>query len=50
MKEDIKLSVLSVEGITQLEGGKQKRGRFCALNVGQGKKSHGGTGEQQCDL
>jgi len=45
MKEDVKLSVSSMEGMTQLEEGKWKRGRFCALNVEQEKKSHGGTGE-----
>jgi len=32
MEEDVKLSVSSVKGMTQLEGGKQKRERFCALN------------------
>jgi len=42
---DVKLSMSSVEGITQLKGGNWKRGRFCALNVGQRKRSHGGTGE-----
>jgi len=45
MEEDVKLSVSSVKGITQLEGGKWKRGIFCVLNVGQGKKSYSGTGE-----
>jgi len=42
---DVKLSMSSVEGITQLKGGNWKRGRFCALNVGQRKRSHGGTGK-----
>ena len=44
IEEDIKLSMLSVEGMIRLEGGNWKRGRFCVLNVGQGK-SCGGTGE-----
>jgi len=34
MEENIKLSVSSVEGMTQLKRGNWKRGRFCALNVG----------------
>jgi len=45
MEENVKLSVSSVEGMTQLEGEKWKRERFYALNVGQEKRSHGGTGE-----
>jgi len=45
MEGDVKLSVPSVEGITQLKGGNWKRGKFCALNIGQGKRSYGGTKE-----
>jgi len=45
MEEDVKLSVSSMEGMTRLEEGNWKRGRFYALSVGQGKRSHGGTGE-----
>jgi len=45
IEEDIKLSMLSMKGMTQLEGGKWKRERFCALNIGQGKRSCGRTRE-----
>jgi len=45
MEENVKLSVSNVEGMTQLEGGKWKRRRSCALNVEWGKRSCGETGE-----
>jgi len=45
MEGNIKLSVSSMEGMTQLKGGNWKRGRFCVLNVEQEKRSRSRTGE-----
>ena len=53
MEEEVKLSVSGVEEKIQLQEKKyqkKKRERFCALNVGQGKRSHGGTEKQWCGL
>jgi len=45
MEGDIRLSMSSMKGMTQLKERNWKRGRFCALNVRQGKRSHGRTGK-----